>query len=1298
MAREDALRYAIAPLAHGVRRAVGVELWKQSRSELVPRLKQTFGGAEELKAALEDAFERALQSVVIGLKSPWLLMETGEKDYCEAFSKNLREPFTQEAQVEGRLLIDFLDGFFLDYDTALDAAPVILGLPDTSEDEFFERLLDAGDSTQDANELAALASETIHDGFVTGVGLEAEHPIVRLARWRDLLADGIIFHFADIARSHPSWSRYLDVLDEERLARQDMRAVASRDDTERARVAQARGLLSRIESYRSAFGDIIPNREWLFEVADRLEDSDETVESDLLMGRSMLARDLPLVVNAAVGKVAEGHGLAPMARFSDALLEPKASTIEVLRRARRDFRRCHWTGEGYAPAAYQLGSLIFSVLGPRGAERYFREALAFRGDAGACEHALFLSALALEDRRAAIHHLQAAVAANADLYEPFDLSRYKLDAILGAGGAGMSFLVATEDGKDLVVKTLWDEIAVTDPRPALKELQALVKAKVPGTAKIHHLCGYKKRVTFVVSDFVAGDDLETFRETQGGEAPVRVVVDVGVRAAEILAAAHGAGVLHRNLKPGNVRIGAGEEGLEVTLLDFAVPNAVLVHPERIRGVRRLAGWSRLGRQIAEDLAAYTAPEVLKGGLDASTASADIYSLGATLYRFATGASPRRVDAAGLPAEIRDIIVRCLAKDPAARPGTSEEVRDALLRARARLDDPSAAVADAPEAPNLTESQEDEFGLAGLTTAPGAPGRPGPSPFAPPAPDPFGAPDPFAPPAPAPAAPGLRGPRGAPPPAPDPFAPSADPFGAPDPFAPQADPFGAPPAGDAFMPAGTDPFGAPAGADPFGAAQGAPAADPFAPGADPFAPGADLGGADAFAPGGDPFAPTAYGAPPPAAPGRPAGRPPAPGADPFGAAADPFAPAADPFAPASDPFAPAGNEALAAANAFDPFGGANALDPFAPTASGDDPFAGAGTGVLRTQDPFALPAPKPATPKPMPRPAKKAPGDEEEEEALDPMEALALLQNLMTKKGPATATKKKPVPAKPAARPGAPRAAPPAASPLGAPVDPFAPGGAPIADPFAPAGADPFAPAGADPFAPAGADPFAPAGADPFAPAAADPFAPVADPFAPVADPFAPVADPFAPAADPFAAQPGPSLSESQQISDPLAGAGNMMFSAEIPGMNLPDLAVPGEDLPVLSTEEPPAPAPPPPTKPAPRAAPAGAKPGAAKPGAAKPGAKKPGAAPARPAREEKKVDEEGYGLVVSGLELKSKKEAAIVIICEIRGISREEAYELCRSPVVPVLKQKTKEEVEAAEAKFKAAKVQCRITQRKDRR
>ena len=126
---------ALATLAAGVRAVHGEALADTPREELVEDLSRIFGGADELKGALEDAFERSLQTLVIGLKQAWLLgsMETPDgKDYCEAFGEQLRGPFVAEHGLEGRLFIDFLDGFFLDYDTAREFA-VALGAQELAD-------------------------------------------------------------------------------------------------------------------------------------------------------------------------------------------------------------------------------------------------------------------------------------------------------------------------------------------------------------------------------------------------------------------------------------------------------------------------------------------------------------------------------------------------------------------------------------------------------------------------------------------------------------------------------------------------------------------------------------------------------------------------------------------------------------------------------------------------------------------------------------------------------------------------------------------------------------------------------------------------------------------------------------------------------------------------------------------------------------------------------------------------------------------------------------------------------------
>jgi serine/threonine protein kinase len=79
------------------------------------------------------------------------------------------------------------------------------------------------------------------------------------------------------------------------------------------------------------------------------------------------------------------------------------------------------------------------------------------------------------------------------------------------------------------------------------------------------------------------------------------------------------------------------------------------------------------------------------------------------------------------------------------------------------------------------------------------------------------------------------------------------------------------------------------------------------------------------------------------------------------------------------------------------------------------------------------------------------------------------------------------------------------------------------------------------------------------------------------------------------------------------------------------------------------------------------------------------------------ADAKGYGLMISGLTLRSKKEAAVNILATHRRMGRDEAYELCRSPVVPVLKRVTKSEAESLAEKFRAVGIQARVTERKDR-
>lgn len=167
---------------------------------------------------------------------------------------------------------------------------------------------------------------------------------------------------------------------------------------------------------------------------------------------------------------------------------------------------------------------------------------------------------------------------------------------------------------------------------------------------------------YVVTEYVDGPDLRAWVREHGA-MPERELCSFGAGLAEAVAAVHQVGVLHRDIKPGNVLV---EDG-EAVLIDFGL--ARLAEDPRITG----AGWV-LGTP------GYLAPEVLYG--EDATAASDVHSLAATLAFAALGRPPagtgppmaimdrvRRgeFDLAGLPSSVRLLIEDCLAPDPRDRP-------------------------------------------------------------------------------------------------------------------------------------------------------------------------------------------------------------------------------------------------------------------------------------------------------------------------------------------------------------------------------------------------------------------------------------------------------------------------------------------------------------------------------------------------------------------------------------------------------------------------------------------------------
>jgi serine/threonine-protein kinase len=290
----------------------------------------------------------------------------------------------------------------------------------------------------------------------------------------------------------------------------------------------------------------------------------------------------------------------------------------------------------------------------------------------------------------------AAVAAAADpwLGRVVD-GRYRVLARLGTGGMGVVYRVEhLHLGKTAAMKVLLPDTAEKPEmlRRFRLEAQSVSKLNHPNIVQTFDF-GQFDGAFYLVMEFIKGEDLASLLKREGPwsfERAARFFIQVCSGLTE----AHEAGIVHRDLKPENLMVVHRREGIEhAKVLDFGLAKL------RERGAEA-RGISAGGQVIGTPY--YMAPEQVRGeDLDAR---ADLYSLGATLYRVLTGEPPfdapspmsvlskhltddvvpprSRVPRLALPIEADRIVLRAMAKAVDERYATAAEVQQDLERALA----------------------------------------------------------------------------------------------------------------------------------------------------------------------------------------------------------------------------------------------------------------------------------------------------------------------------------------------------------------------------------------------------------------------------------------------------------------------------------------------------------------------------------------------------------------------------------------------------------------------------------------
>ncbi len=276
------------------------------------------------------------------------------------------------------------------------------------------------------------------------------------------------------------------------------------------------------------------------------------------------------------------------------------------------------------------------------------------------------------------------VATIAETERPLGLAGYTIECELGRGGSGVVYRARDERlERAVALKVLPAEVALDPERLARAEREAKLLASLnhPNIATIFGIAEDTRGSRVLLLEYVEGKTLA--ERLAAGTMPVREALDVGAQIADALSAAHEGGVIHRDLKPGNVMIGPHGR---VKVLDFGLARRS-GRPAEDAGALIAGTW------------AYVSPERLAGVEDQR---ADVFAFGAVLFECLAGARAFPGRAADeilaaviglepdwgrlppdLPEAIRALLVSCLAKDPERRLARIESacgVLDEELRA------------------------------------------------------------------------------------------------------------------------------------------------------------------------------------------------------------------------------------------------------------------------------------------------------------------------------------------------------------------------------------------------------------------------------------------------------------------------------------------------------------------------------------------------------------------------------------------------------------------------------------------
>ena len=262
-----------------------------------------------------------------------------------------------------------------------------------------------------------------------------------------------------------------------------------------------------------------------------------------------------------------------------------------------------------------------------------------------------------------------------------ELAGYRIEREIGRGGMGVVYLATQVFPERRVALKLLSSDLAADPafrERFVRESNAAASTEHPHIVPVYG-AGESDGQLYLAMRFIEGEDLRALLEHEGTLVPERAA-RICAEVADALEAAHERGLVHRDVKPGNVLLDAGDRAY---LSDFGL----------IRATRIDTDITKTGQFMGT--VDYVAPEQIRG--DAVDGRADVYSLGCVLYECLTGSPPLRKDSEvatmyahleqdapapssnrpDLPRSLDEVVAKATARRPADRFATAGEMAGAL---------------------------------------------------------------------------------------------------------------------------------------------------------------------------------------------------------------------------------------------------------------------------------------------------------------------------------------------------------------------------------------------------------------------------------------------------------------------------------------------------------------------------------------------------------------------------------------------------------------------------------------------